>query len=126
MCASWFCSYEQFLEDVGHRPTDEHQIDRINNEGHYVASNVRWVLRNTNMQNTRIAMRSVGLVRVWYRLVIEHGFTQGDICDLFNVSSGAVSDCLKGKSWKQSLTEDERNTVRDIIKERTHWKEVTQ
>jgi hypothetical protein len=46
-----------FLKDVCNRPTKDHQIDRIDNTKGYSADNCRWVLRETQMQNTRISKR---------------------------------------------------------------------
>jgi predicted DNA-binding transcriptional regulator AlpA len=47
-----FESFEQFSECVGPRP-EGHQLDRINNEGHYEPGNVRWVTAKENQRNTR-------------------------------------------------------------------------
>lgn len=49
----WHDSFEAFLRDVGLAPTDEHQIDRIDNDRGYEPGNVRWALRTTNTRNTR-------------------------------------------------------------------------
>lgn len=42
VCDRWRTSFKYFIADVGRRPSSAHSIDRINNDGHYEPSNVRW------------------------------------------------------------------------------------
>lgn len=52
VCERWL-SLELFLSDVGPRPTPKHSIDRIDNDGNYEPSNVRWSDRQTQSENRR-------------------------------------------------------------------------
>jgi hypothetical protein len=52
-----FTSYEEFLSAAGRRPTPKHSIDRIDNDGHYEAGNVKWSTsreQGRNMSTTRL------------------------------------------------------------------------
>ena len=50
VCERW-SSYLNFIEDMGRRPSADHQIDRINNDGHYEPGNCRWATRKVQQQN---------------------------------------------------------------------------
>lgn len=48
-----FTSYEQFLNHIGRRPTDQHSLDRIDTNGHYELGNVRWATDLEQARNKR-------------------------------------------------------------------------
>ena len=52
ICSEWKNSFDQFYADMGKRPTPNHQLDRINNDGNYEPGNCQWVTRSFNQQNT--------------------------------------------------------------------------
>ncbi len=53
VCDRWINSFENFLEDMRERPTEEHEIDRIDVNGNYEPTNCRWVTRSENCLNKR-------------------------------------------------------------------------
>jgi len=52
--SAWISSFEQFLAGVGQAPGPKSELDRINNDGNYEPTNVRWTGRTTQLNNTRV------------------------------------------------------------------------
>lgn len=82
VCDRW-SNYEHFYADMGERPSKDHSIDRIDNNGDYSPENCRWALKkiqsNNCRSNTIIAHNGLSLtVSEWAdkSLVSYHTFWQ--------------------------------------------------
>ena len=53
VCDAWRNSYQNFLRDVGRRPTVHHSLDRIDNDKGYYPENCKWVTSKQQARNTR-------------------------------------------------------------------------
>lgn len=51
VCDRWKYSFENFLKDVGKRPSSKHSIDRTNNDLNYTPSNVKWATDEEQANN---------------------------------------------------------------------------
>lgn len=53
ICRQWVESFDQFLLDMGFKPSPDHTIDRRDNDGDYEPENCRWVHKSKQSKNSR-------------------------------------------------------------------------
>lgn len=57
VCERWLCSFENFLSDMGFKPSSEHSLDREDTNGNYEPGNCKWSTayeQANNRRNNRI------------------------------------------------------------------------
>lgn len=50
ICEEWE-TFDNFIKDMGKRPTPKHSIDRIDNDGNYEPKNCRWATQHQQVLN---------------------------------------------------------------------------
>lgn len=53
VCSRWRDSYKLFLSDMGRKPSADHSLDRIENNGNYCPGNCRWATKTEQLKNRR-------------------------------------------------------------------------
>ena len=53
VCKRWLNSFDNFLKDMGSRPSAKHSIERINNNGNYTPKNCCWTTQPEQLKNRR-------------------------------------------------------------------------
>jgi hypothetical protein len=89
VCARWRDSFEAFMEDMGERPSPDHSLDRIDNDGDYTPENCRWASRVEQMRNRR------GVTLVEWNGEQER---LADLCEQFGIKTGTAKYRIK-KGW---------------------------
>lgn len=59
VCKRWLYSFENFIADMGPRPSPKHSIERMDNNGNYTPGNCKWATSVEQMNNTCRSKRKI-------------------------------------------------------------------
>jgi hypothetical protein len=118
VCDRWLNSFEAFYLDMGPKPTQEHSLDRRNNDGNYEPGNCRWATdteQQRNKSNNRLVdydgrkvtvaelseLTGISEAVLHYRLnsgIVGDAFTK-EVCKQYTY--GGITDTFPG--WAKRL-----------------------
>lgn len=84
-----FDSFCDFFNHVGPRPSKHHQIDRIDNNGHYEPGNIRWASSKENNNNRTRSIRIT---------MNDTTHTISEWCDILKLNLSYVRERIR-KGW---------------------------
>lgn len=99
ICARWLENYENFLADMGRRPSDKHSLERDEVNGNYEPNNCRWATAVEQQRNkTSTVLDPEIAARI--RSLAASGMSKIDISRSLGVHYSSVKQITLGKQWR--------------------------
>ncbi len=95
ICDRWLHSFDNFLEDMGIRPSKKHSIERRNNDGDYEPSNCFWGTVKTqarNKSNIKLTMDKADEIRA-------SKLSKKELAKEYNVTETTIFYVKNNKQW---------------------------
>jgi hypothetical protein len=109
VCERWVHSFENFLLDMGPKPTPKHSIDRINSKGNYEPSNCRWATSKEQSRNksTNVYVTFMGDTKTVSDWAEAFGVERHVISNPMRTGKGIdeIIPILKVKKFNKGLTD---------------------
>lgn len=99
VCDAWLTSFEAFLTDVGTRPSRQHSLDRIDNNGNYEPGNVRWstvVRQNYNRRSNHLITHN-GVTLTLTEWAQRLGITRSTLSARFNLRGWTIDKAMSSE-----------------------------
>ena len=111
ICHRWQNSFENFLDDMGHRPDKKHTLDRINNDGNYEPGNCRWATWTQQQRNRRdnvlVTFRGRTMcLKAWADAIgLRYPILQGRLRSGWSVEAMLTLPVKRGVHYRERLKE---------------------
>lgn len=104
ICDRWLESFENFLDDMGSKPTKTSSIERINVDGNYEPANCKWLEKKLQARNNRLNVLTTEIVQE-ARSMKHRGLKISIIFSQLKqiypqITYTALSSALNNESWQ--------------------------
>lgn len=106
ICDRWLNSFENFINDMGYKPSEKHSLDRIDNNGNYEPNNCRWATLKEQNENRR---SNIWIEFRGYKKILS------EWCRLFGIpNNGRLNIMLKNKNFEEIFEYYEKKSGSNI------------
>ncbi len=109
VCRRWRTSFENFIKDMGPRPSSRHSIERENVNGNYEPGNCRWATDKEQANNTRHNRRIThqGVTKTLKEWAIFRNVSSSTMHRRFKMMSvaDAIEKPIIKRPWRQTKNE---------------------
>lgn len=92
VCARWLSSFENFLFDMGKRPSPRHSINRIDNDGNYTPKNCNWATPVEQIRNRSIT------TQVWVTGV---RLPVAEWCEIYGIKRDRLKELTRARDGRK-------------------------
>jgi hypothetical protein len=99
ICLRWYV-FENFLEDMGKRPSPKHTLERKDGDKSYCKDNCIWATRQTQARNrayVKLTLDKANEIRAAYKSGIVR---QVDLAKQYGVCQRTISLIVRGEGWR--------------------------
>lgn len=103
VCGRWLNSVENFYSDMGKRPSQRHDIDRIDSTGNYEPSNCRWATKTENSRNRLCVKMNIDKAREVRQKRTDNQESFRNLAKEYNVTHKTIMLICQNKIWKENV-----------------------